>query len=171
MLAERRQIEERIGSELSDGYCGAGVHALGLVGITESAADAVMRFRQGLDPKEYRNALKAVMAVSMTLDAKCHWRYKSHEKLGASVLEWWTAPNCLVCFGRRHEVVPDTPMLGDYCPSCSGSGQRPYPWGRDGREARYHTETLRALQEAERRIRMKLITKLAHQIRDSGVLG
>jgi len=170
MLAERRTVDERIGVELADGYCGSAVHALGLVGMTEKAADAVFRFRQGLDSKEHGNALNAILVISRALDAKWNWRYKNHEQLAANVLEFWTVPNCLACFGRKREVIPDTPMLGEICPSCGGSGQRPYPWARSTREGRYHTETLWAVQEAERRIRMKMVSRLAREIRDSGVL-
>ena len=181
MQTDRVVVDERVGVELSEGRCGSGIYALGLVGITEDATDAIYRFRQGLDPKEYASALKAVMAISMALDRDRNWRYRRHETLAAAVLQWWTCPTCPSCCGARTDAehmgptakrITGTPSLeADACPDCHGSGQRPFPWGRGGRESGYHTETLFALQEAERRIRGKLIDRLAHQIRDSGALG
>lgn len=161
-------IDERIGKSISHGdtiwehidpLC-----AMGLVGITERAVDAVYRFRQGLDSHAHESALTAILSISRALDARQNWRYKKHEALASSVLEYWTVPHCFTCCGRRAQVVDGTPMLGEACPDCSGTGQRDYPWGRQGREARYHTETLYALQEAERRIRNKLLDRLAREL-------
>lgn len=40
-------------------------------------------------------------------------------------LWWWLNPVCMVCNGRGHPVIPDTPHVDDTrdCEACSGTGQ------------------------------------------------
>jgi hypothetical protein len=170
MIAEHRTVEEKVGTEIADGYCGNAILALGLVGIEEQAADCVFRLKYSNDPHSYGDALKAVSKIAKSLDARHNWRLNSHALLAAAVLEYWLCDLCPSCTGIGATPIPGAPVLGPACPSCHGSGKRDYPWRQTGRSAQYHTLTLIALEEAERRVRGKLIDRLAYQIRDSWVL-
>ena len=169
-------IEERVGRAIADGnltYQSGSINAiiaLGLVGIEEQASEAVMRLKYGNDAVSYGSALRAVSGIAKSLDARHNWRLASHAVLAAAVLEYWLCDLCPSCTGIGSTPIPGAPVLGPACSTCHGSGKRDYPWSGTGRVGRYHTLTLIALEEAERRVRAKLIDRLAHQIRDSGAL-
>ncbi len=175
-INDRPNVEEKIGRALADGdldYRSSAINAviaLGCVSIEEKVADAVFRLKYANDAHSYRDAVKAVSGMAKSLDARHNWRMKDHAAMAAEVVKYWLCDLCPSCTGIGAQAITGTPVLGTYCLACRGSGKRDYPWQEMGRAARYYTETLWALEEAERRIRGKLIDKLAHEIRDSGVL-
>jgi hypothetical protein len=143
--------------------------AIGMVSVTERAADSLYRVKWALDSKSYPDALEAVLALTRHVAATHNWNAKTrYSDIAKAVTDYWLADLCPSCTGIGAEVVTGTPMLGGACPACRGSGKRAYPWIQ---EPRYHVAVLVALEDAERRIRGKLIDKLAHEIRDSGVLN
>ena len=83
------------------------------------------------------------------------------------MLRYWLIPVCFACFGRKADVIEGTPHLGVACEVCRGTGLRAYPWTGTEQD-RFCREVLYAVQDAELRIRDKLLTKLGRQI--SGVL-
>lgn len=164
-------IEERCGVSHAHGRVDNPILALGLVSVTERSADTLYRLKWSNDAKEYRNGVRAVFLIVGELSLKHSWDWSLAESEAAAeaVLRWWLCPICPSCCGRGANPVEGTPILDDGCPDCRGSGKRAYPWGA-GRDGKRHTMTLWAIEETERRIRGKLIDKLAHQIRDAGAL-
>ncbi len=170
-------VEERVGRALAGGrltYQSGSLNAilaLGLVGIDELVADAVMRLKHANDPHAYAGAVHAVADMAEKASARHGWRLRDSLHLATEVVNYWLYDNCPSCTGIGSQVITGTPMLGPACPDCRGSGKRQPPWQREGRAARHYTAILAALQIAERRIRGRLIDRLAHEIRDSGALA
>lgn len=176
IINDRPSVEEKIGRALADGdldYRSNAINAviaLGCVSIEEKVADAVFRLKYANDAHSYADAVKAVSGIAKSLDARHNWRLKDHAAIATAVVNYWLCDLCPSCTGIGAQAIAGTPVLGTYCPACRGSGKRDYPWQGTGRAGQYHTATLCALEEAERRIKGKLLDRLAHQIRDSGVL-
>lgn len=176
-------VEERVGRALAGGnltYQSGSINAviaLGLVGIDEPVADAVMRLKYGNDPHSYADAIKAVSAMASKAGERNGWRLRDADHLATEVVSYWLADVCPSCTGKRSDPekmgptsmqIVGTPSLHRFaCEACRGSGKRAYPWQREGRSAQYYTAILAALEIAERRVRGKLIDRLAHEIRDS----
>ena len=176
-------VEEKIGRALAGGnltYQSGSINAviaLGCVGIDEPVADAVFRLKYANDPHSYADAVKAVSEMASKASAKHDWKLKDADRLATEVVNYWLADVCPSCTGKRADPekmgptsmqIVGTPSLQKFaCDACRGSGKRPYPWQREGRSAWYYTAILAALEVAERRIRGKLIDRLAHEIRDS----
>lgn len=58
-----------------------------------------------------------------------------------SVLFWWLDHQCPRCNGTKYEVVPGTNRQSNRtCPpaGCNGVGERPLPYGKDGRQIEAH---------------------------------
>lgn len=186
---DRPGIVEKVGTALAsgnltprEGPCSLDrVMALGMVGMEEKIADAVFRLKYANDPKEYHASLVAVIELARRLNNLDNWMMGSKlVAISEAVLTYWMADTCPVCTGKRADPDKMTPtaipitgtphLQDDACPSCQGSGKRPYPWlssrSRDKSE-RCHTTLLVAIEEAERRIRDRLISKLANEIRSA----
>ena len=178
--ADRPSLQEKVGRALADGNltqrdepCSLDkVLALGLVGMDDPITDAIYRLKYANEARSYRDAIRAVLALARRLNRVDNWQMGSKlQAMAMEVLNYWVAPACPACTGRRAQIITGTPHLEDEpCPACYGSGKRPYPWlsqhGRDKSE-RCHTSLLIAVDESERRIRDKLISRLGPDLRDA----
>lgn len=162
-------VEERCGRSMANGRVDNPILAIGMVSVSERAADALYRLKWSNDPKSYGSALKAVITIARSIRERRRLNIKPVEPCAEEVLRYWLASVCPACFGRKADVIEGTPHLGVACEVCRGTGTRGYPWAGLEQD-RFCREVLYAIQDAELRIRNKLITKLGHQIRDSGLL-
>jgi len=169
MNPDARTVEERFGSEVADGSVRRTVHAIGACGVHDPIPSRLWRTKWALDAKSYPEALNAVLTIAISIREKQRLRINPVEPLAEEVLRYWLAPVCPSCFGRKADVIEGTPHLGIACEVCRGTGTRGYPWAGSQHD-RFCREVLYALQDAEVRMRNRLLDKLAHQIRDAGVL-
>ena len=175
----RPTIAERVGVALAHGNLDPRrasintVIALGVVGIEESIADAVFRLKYANDPASYSDALRAVIALARAMSRRHNWRLKHLYPISKAVLDYWLCSICPTCMGRRDDPddkygataqsITGTPYLNrNWCGACEGLGQRPEPWrAKEPRTRYYHSSLLRALRDAEQRIRQKVRERLA----------
>lgn len=93
----------------------------------------------------YERELKETMRHLKSLpDARLHLSIKmamdgrqNAEELAAAVLLHWLAPTCLVCCGRKFQLVKwsEDELSDEACGCCGGSGQAPVPGGDAGKAA------------------------------------
>ena len=151
---------------MSNGRVDNPIIAIGMVSVSERDADAIYRVKWANDAKSYKSALQAVLTISKAIRQKRRLNIKPVEPHAEAVLRYWLIPVCFACFGRKADVIEGTPHLGVACEVCRGTGARAYPWSGTA-EDRFCREVLYAVQDAELRIREKLLAKLGRQIRDS----
>lgn len=162
-------IEERTGRSMAKGRVDNPILAIGMVSVSEEAADSLYRLKWANDPKSYKDGVKAVLTIANRIREKRRLNINPIEPYAEEVLRYWLAPVCPACFGRKADVIEGTPHLGVACEVCRGTGTRGYTWSGTAHD-RFCRELLYAIQDAELRIRGKLLTKLGHQIRDAGLL-
>lgn len=78
----------------------------------------------------YDQAKRALMELVARLCKTRRWGLteRNVERVAEGSLLMHLHPTCQCCRGRRYELIPDTPHTSQIvCPSCEGTGQRPYP--------------------------------------------
>lgn len=82
-----------------------------------------------------RIKLKSVTRVQELLTTWAIDKAKNPDKFACKVVSYWLDSICHACHGRGHMVIDGSPVLGDECPICKGSGRQTPPAGELGREA------------------------------------
>jgi hypothetical protein len=124
--------------------------ALGMTAVSISpAASAMVNLHLAQNPTAYREAERAALAIARALNLKRRWKLRVRElvTITGTALKYHICPVCPHCYGRKLEVVPNTPVLSmKVCRHCHGTGKRPLPLQR-GREIQ---EIVQALENIER---------------------
>jgi hypothetical protein len=87
------------------------------------------------DLKILRLSLKSIVRVHELIQ---HWakdKAQHPEKFAAIITAYWLESICPACSGRGKEVIDGSPVLGEDCKVCNGTGKRKEPMGELGKEA------------------------------------
>lgn len=124
--------------------------ALGCAGSKmRPGASAMINLALSHDKASVSDALRYSIAVTRHLNQKRGWRLKMKELkfVAERALRYHIAPACPACEGRKFKKVDGSPSLSATpCPTCHGTGKRPYPL-RNGREI---AEVVYSLEDTNR---------------------
>ena len=120
--------------------------ALGAVGIRlRPGASAMINVALSHDKASLTEALWFSVSITRHLNQKRGWRLKMKDLkfVAERALRYHIAPACPACEGRKYKRVDGSPSLSaSPCPTCHGTGRRPYPirYGREIAEVVYSLE-------------------------------
>lgn len=108
--------------------------------------------------KLWLGKLKTLPAVREQLTA---WAQRQElpnpDGLTSATLFWWLSPTCTTCHGQRWQVIPGTPALSErVCPACRGSGERPMPFGLEGKTMLSYMDDAMAAARVSMRKRLRV---------------
>jgi hypothetical protein len=94
------------------------------------AASALLHLHLALDRSAYESARVAAVNIVRRMAVKrgMNLSVKEIKRIGEAALKYHICPVCPVCYGRRYQTAPGTPMLtSKTCLKCRGTGLKPYP--------------------------------------------
>jgi len=134
--------------------------ALGATGARlRPGASAMINVTLTHDKASLTEALHYTLAIARFLNQKRGWKFKHKElkHVAERALRYHIAPACPACDGLKFKRVDGSPSLSaTLCPTCHGSGKRPYPI-RNGREI---AEIVYSLEDTNRVIEAAVRRKL-----------
>ena len=135
------------------------VIALGMIGIRNKMAGAIISVHLSGNPTSFKQARMATIELAKRLSAKRGWNLDTKGAYHVAHVAWkmYLMPGCPSCTGRKYQVAEGTPLLTTKpCNKCRGTGLRNYP-SKYGDETRDVVQALTDIEEvAVAAIRKKL---------------
>lgn len=106
------------------------VIALGMIGIKNKMAGAIINLHLTGSPSSYKEARRATVELTRRLSIKRDWKLETKDQYRIADAAWkmYLMPTCPKCTGRKYQVAEGTPLLtARPCQKCQGTGLRHYP--------------------------------------------
>jgi len=85
--------------------------------------------------KILRLSLKSIVRVHELIEKWAQDKAQHPDKFASIITAYWLESVCPACSGRGKEVIEGSPVLGDDCKVCNGTGKREEPMGALGKQA------------------------------------
>lgn len=122
--------------------------ALGMIGIKNKMAGAVLNFHLSGNLSSYKEARRATVELTRRLSIKRNWKLETKDQYRIADAAWkmYLMPACPKCTGRKYQHDEGTPSLSARpCQKCRGTGLRNYP----DKHGSYISDVVQALANIE----------------------